>query len=92
MERRVIPAEVEIPSLRIIQEAELSDAEWVRKRIYELALIDENIMVTGFHGQLYRQIIIRAFHKKVRARIFEVGQLVLSAFFLMKTNRKKILH
>nr|XP_016506818.1 PREDICTED: ethylene-responsive transcription factor CRF1-like [Nicotiana tabacum] len=26
----VIPAEVEIPSLRIIQEAELSDAEWVR--------------------------------------------------------------
>lgn len=26
----VIPAEVEIPSLRIIQEAELSNAEWVR--------------------------------------------------------------
>ncbi|XP_070036183.1 uncharacterized protein [Nicotiana tomentosiformis] len=25
----VIPAEVEIPSLKIIQEAELSDAEWV---------------------------------------------------------------
>ncbi|XP_070036215.1 uncharacterized protein [Nicotiana tomentosiformis] len=28
----VIPAEVEIPSLRIIQEAELSDAEWVQRR------------------------------------------------------------
>ena len=28
-----IPAEVEIPSLRIIQEAELSNVEWVRKRI-----------------------------------------------------------
>nr|XP_009803088.1 PREDICTED: uncharacterized protein LOC104248519 [Nicotiana sylvestris] len=26
----VIPAEIEIPSLRIIQEAELSDAEWVQ--------------------------------------------------------------
>ncbi|XP_059290771.1 uncharacterized protein LOC132044302, partial [Lycium ferocissimum] len=26
----VIPAEVEIPSLRVIQEAELKDAEWVR--------------------------------------------------------------
>ncbi|XP_070057604.1 uncharacterized protein [Nicotiana tomentosiformis] len=25
----VIPTEVEIPSLRIIQEAELSDAEWI---------------------------------------------------------------
>nr|XP_033512424.1 uncharacterized protein K02A2.6-like [Nicotiana tomentosiformis] len=28
----VIPAEVEIPSLRIIQEAELSDVEWVQSR------------------------------------------------------------
>ena len=29
----VITAKVEIPALRIIQEAELSDVEWVRKRI-----------------------------------------------------------
>ncbi|XP_070035733.1 uncharacterized protein [Nicotiana tomentosiformis] len=28
----VIHAEVEIPSLRIIQEVELSDAEWIRSR------------------------------------------------------------
>ncbi|XP_070054278.1 uncharacterized protein [Nicotiana tomentosiformis] len=28
----VIPAEVEIPSLRVIQEAELSDTEWIRSR------------------------------------------------------------
>ncbi|XP_015167186.1 uncharacterized protein [Solanum tuberosum] len=73
----VIPAEVEVPSLRIIQEAELSDADWVRKRIDQLTLIDEKRMVVVCHGQLYRQRMIRAFHKKVRARIFEVGQLVL---------------
>ncbi|XP_070050033.1 uncharacterized protein [Nicotiana tomentosiformis] len=36
----VIPAEVEIPSLRIIQEAELNDAEWVQSRYEKLALID----------------------------------------------------
>nr|XP_033513048.1 uncharacterized protein LOC117277773 [Nicotiana tomentosiformis] len=36
----VIPAEVEIPSLRIIQEAELSDAEWIWNRHEKLALID----------------------------------------------------
>ncbi|XP_070039628.1 uncharacterized protein [Nicotiana tomentosiformis] len=36
----VIPAKVEIPSLRIIQEAELSDAEWVRSRYEQLALIN----------------------------------------------------
>ena len=37
----VIPAEVEIPSLRIIQEAKLSDADWIRGRAENLALIDE---------------------------------------------------
>ncbi|XP_070040496.1 uncharacterized protein [Nicotiana tomentosiformis] len=40
----VIPGEVEIPSLRIIQEAELSDVEWIRSRYEQLALIDGKIM------------------------------------------------
>ncbi|XP_070042436.1 uncharacterized protein [Nicotiana tomentosiformis] len=37
----VIPAEVEIPSLTIIQEAELSDTKWIWNRYEQLALIDE---------------------------------------------------
>ncbi|XP_060210717.1 uncharacterized protein LOC132637680 [Lycium barbarum] len=36
----VIPAELENPSLRIIQEAELNDAEWVRNRYEQLSTID----------------------------------------------------
>ncbi|XP_069143409.1 uncharacterized protein [Solanum lycopersicum] len=60
----VIPVEVEIPSLRIIQEAELSNAEWVSKRIDQLTLFDEKRMVVVYHGQLYRQIMIRAIHKR----------------------------
>ncbi|XP_070004331.1 uncharacterized protein [Nicotiana sylvestris] len=36
----VIPVEVEIPSLRIIQDAELSDAEWIRSCYEQLALTD----------------------------------------------------
>ncbi|XP_070013266.1 uncharacterized protein [Nicotiana sylvestris] len=36
----VIPTEVEILSLRILQEVELSDAEWIRSRYEQLALID----------------------------------------------------
>ncbi|XP_015162186.1 uncharacterized protein [Solanum tuberosum] len=77
----VIPAEVEIPSLRIIQEVELSDTDWVRKRIDQLTLIDEKRMVVVCHGQLYQQRMICAFNKRVRARIFEIGQLVLKRIF-----------
>ncbi|XP_055830943.1 uncharacterized protein LOC129899973 [Solanum dulcamara] len=77
----VIPAEVEIPSLRIIQEAELSNADWVRNRIEHLALIDEKRMTAVCHGQLYQQRMTRAFNKRVRPRTFEVGQLVLKRIF-----------
>ncbi|XP_015169038.1 uncharacterized protein [Solanum tuberosum] len=77
----VIPAEVEIPSLRTIQEAELSNANWVCKRIDQLTLIDEKGMVDVFHGQLYQQRMIRAFNKKVRSQTFEEGQLVLKRIF-----------
>ncbi|XP_060211893.1 uncharacterized protein LOC132639467 [Lycium barbarum] len=51
----IIPAEVEIPSLRIILEAELNDAEWVRNRYEQLAMIEEKRMMGVCHGQLYRQ-------------------------------------
>ncbi|XP_059288235.1 uncharacterized protein LOC132041545 [Lycium ferocissimum] len=46
----VIPAEVEIPLLRILQEAELDDAEWIRKRYEQLALMDEKRMIAVCHG------------------------------------------
>ncbi|XP_059314856.1 uncharacterized protein LOC132065462 [Lycium ferocissimum] len=77
----VIPAEVEIPSLRIIQEAELDDAEWIRKRYEQLALIDEKRMIVVCHGQLYQQRMARAFNKHVRTRVFQIGQLVLKRIF-----------
>ncbi|XP_070051966.1 uncharacterized protein [Nicotiana tomentosiformis] len=46
----VILAEVEILSLRIIQEVELSDAEWIRNRYEQLALIDGKRMNAVCHG------------------------------------------
>ncbi|XP_069143307.1 uncharacterized protein [Solanum lycopersicum] len=60
----VILVEVEIPSLRIIQEAELSNAEWVSKWIDQLALIGEKRMIVVCHGQLYRQRILAPFTKE----------------------------
>ncbi|XP_049394689.1 uncharacterized protein LOC125858980 [Solanum stenotomum] len=62
----VIPAEVEIPSLRIIQEVGLDDAEWIRSRHEQLMLIDEKRMDAVCHGQLYQNRMTKAFNKKVR--------------------------
>jgi len=42
----VIPAEVEIPSLRIVAEAEIDDDEWVKTHLEQLNLIDEKRLAT----------------------------------------------
>ncbi|XP_060190579.1 uncharacterized protein LOC132619811 [Lycium barbarum] len=84
----VIPGEVEIPSLRIIQKAELDNVEWVRARYEQLALIDEKRMVAICHGQIYRQRMIRAFNKRVRTRLFQIGQMVLKRIFLHQDEYK----
>ena len=76
-----IPAEVEILSLRIITEAELSNVDCLSNGIDQLSLIDEKRIVAFCHSLFYRQRMIRAFHKRVRAIVFEVGQLVLKRIF-----------
>ncbi|KAK4716430.1 hypothetical protein R3W88_014768 [Solanum pinnatisectum] len=77
----VIPAEVEIPTLRIIQEVGLDDAKWIHSRHEQLMLIDEKRMDTVFHGQLYQNRMTKAFNKKVKPRQFAPGQLVLKKIF-----------
>ncbi|XP_070032428.1 uncharacterized protein [Nicotiana tomentosiformis] len=77
----VIPADVEIPSVRIIQEAELNDVEWIRSRYEQLALIDGKRMNAVCHGQLYQNRMSRAFNKRVKLRQFAPGQLVLKWIF-----------
>ncbi|XP_070020324.1 uncharacterized protein [Nicotiana sylvestris] len=76
----IIPAEVEIPSLRIIQEAKLN-AEWIKSRYEKLALIDGKKMNAVCHGQLYQHRMSKAFNKKVKLRQFAPGQLVLKKIF-----------
>ncbi|XP_027122158.1 uncharacterized protein [Coffea arabica] len=46
----VLPAEVEIPSLRILMEAQIEEAEWVRERQEQLSLIDEKRLNAVCHG------------------------------------------
>ncbi|XP_070009833.1 uncharacterized protein [Nicotiana sylvestris] len=64
----VIPTEVEIPSLRIIQESELDDVEWMKSRYEQLALIDGKRMYAVCHGQLYHNRMSRDFNKRVKLR------------------------
>ncbi|XP_060210724.1 uncharacterized protein LOC132637686 [Lycium barbarum] len=73
----VILAEVEIPSLRIIQDVGLDDAEWIHSRHEQFMLIDEKRMDAVCHSQLYQNRMSKAFNKRVRPRKFEPRQLVL---------------
>ena len=73
----VLPVEVEIPSLRVITEAKLNDAEWVQARHEQLNFIEEKRLVALCHGQLYQKRLIRAHDKKVRPIKFKEGELVL---------------
>ncbi|XP_060178031.1 uncharacterized protein LOC132607968 [Lycium barbarum] len=84
----VVPAKVKTPSLRIIQEAELDNAKWVRARYEQLSLVDEKRKVIVCHSQLYRQRMARAFNKRVRTQLFQIGQLVLKRFFPHQDNTK----
>ncbi|XP_070029375.1 uncharacterized protein [Nicotiana sylvestris] len=77
----VIPAEVEIPSLRIIQEVEPDNAEWVKSHYKQLALIYRKRINAVCHGQLYKNRMSRAFNKRVKPRQFTTGQLVLKKIF-----------
>ncbi|XP_070009760.1 uncharacterized protein [Nicotiana sylvestris] len=77
----VIPTEVEIPSLRVIQEAELDNTEWVKSHYEQLALIDGKRMNAVCHGQVYQNRMTRAFNKRVKPRQFTPGQLVLKKIF-----------
>jgi len=51
----VMPLEVEIPSLRVLMDSELEEAEWAKVRHEQLNLISEKRMATICHHQLYQK-------------------------------------
>ena len=82
----VLPFEVEIPSLRVLMEMKLEEAEWVQARYDQLNLIDEKRLTAACHGQLYQRRMKKAFEKKVRPREFEEGELVLRKILPIQTD------
>ena len=73
----VVPVEIEVPSLRIINEAHLLDADWNNTRFEQLNLIEEKRLRAISHGQLYQARVARAFNKRMKPRTFKPGDLVL---------------
>ncbi|GAU40633.1 hypothetical protein TSUD_190100 [Trifolium subterraneum] len=73
----VLPVEVEIPSMRVLMETELAEAEWCQNKYDQLNLIEEKRMAVLCHGQLYQRRMKQTFDRKVRPREFREGDLVL---------------
>ena len=46
----VLPIKMEIPSLRVLKEVELEEAEWVQTQYEQLSLIEEKRMKAICHG------------------------------------------
>ena len=71
------PFEVEIPSLRILAELGLEEAEWVQAHFDQLNLIEGKRLAAMSHGRLYQSRVKNAFNKRVLSHKFSKGDLVL---------------
>jgi len=86
----VLPFEVEIPSLGVLMETKLEEAEWVQARYDQLSFIDEKRLAAVSHGQLYQKRMKKAFDKKVHPRMFCEGDLVVKKIIsVQKYHRGK---
>lgn len=82
----VLPIEVEIPYLRILEDVKLDEVEWIQARLDQLNLIEEKCMTALCHDQLYQKRLKRAFDKKVRPWNIQVGNLVLRKVLPIHTD------
>ncbi|KAA0054571.1 Pol polyprotein [Cucumis melo var. makuwa] len=84
----VLPVEVEVSSLRVIQEVELDEAKWAQVRYEQLNFIEERRLTALCKGQLYQKKIARAYNKKVRHHHFQEGDLVLKRILPFQKDHK----
>ena len=84
----VTPLEMEIPSLRVLKNAELDESDWAKVRFEQLNLVDEKRLAAICHHQLYQSRIARAYNKKVKPRIFKEGDLVLKKISIREDQSK----
>ena len=73
----VLPVEIEMGSLRVALEQQISETEWAQARFDQLNLLDERRLRAADHVQAYQRKMARAFKKRVKPRPLQKGDLVL---------------
>ena len=73
----VLPDEIEMRSLRVTLEQQISEAEWAQSCYDQLSLFDERRLRAKDHVMVYQRKMIRVFRKRVNPRTFKKGDLVL---------------
>ncbi|KAM2504195.1 hypothetical protein PS1_038137 [Malus domestica] len=76
--KAILPLESQIPSLRMAKEEGLTEEENVKLRIQELEALNERRLEAQQHLECYQVWLSKAFHKKIRLRSFQTGDLVLA--------------
>jgi len=85
-----MPLEVEIPSLRVLIDAELEELEWAKLKFKQLNLIIEKRLAIICHHQLYQNKMARAYKKKARSSVFKKKDLVLKKILLASRENQSI--
>ena len=73
----VLPIEIEMGSLRVTLEQQISETEWVQSHFDQFSLLDERRLRAADHVQAYQRKMARAFKKRVKPRPLQRGDLVL---------------
>ena len=74
----VLPLEIQISSLHVALTTEMTNEEKYQLRLQELEALDDKRLQVQQQIELYQAQITRAFNKKVKARTFKKGDLVLA--------------
>jgi transposase InsO family protein len=73
----VLPLEVELPSLRVTMQNDMTMDECQQLRLDELDAMDEKRLIAQQNLEIYQAKMVRAYDKMARIRAFQQGELVL---------------
>ena len=73
----VLPVEIEMGSLRVAFEQQISETEWAQSCYDQLSLLDERRLRAADHVQAYQRKMTHAFRKRVKLKKFQKSDLVL---------------